>query len=76
MAITTRRPDLFVAAASFSGSSVSPIQAAREATVEVPQVLLVDTAPDRLFRRFGDPYTNPSRGRRATPPTWPATCVG
>jgi len=60
MAIAAHHPNLFAAAASFSGLiDIRDRGAAGEATVELPQVLVVDQRPDELFHRFGNPYTDP-----------------
>jgi len=60
MAIAARHPDMFVAAAAFSGVvDIRDRGPAGEALVELPQTLFVDMAPDELFRRFGNPYIDP-----------------
>ena len=68
MAIAARHPDLFVGAGAFSGVvDINDRGAAGQATVELPQVLLVDMKPDTLFRRFGDPYSHPLSWRERNP---------
>jgi S-formylglutathione hydrolase FrmB len=60
MALAARHPELFVAAAAFSGVvDIRDRGPAGQATIEGPQTVFVDMAPGELFRRFGNPYTHP-----------------
>lgn len=60
MAIAARHPDLFVAAATFSGLvDITDRGPAGETLVEIPQSVIVDMQPGELFRRFGNPYSHP-----------------
>jgi S-formylglutathione hydrolase FrmB len=60
MSVAAHHPDLFAAAAAFSGAvDITDRGAVGEAELELIQDVLVDNNPSELFKRFGDPYTDP-----------------